>query len=142
MAADYYVSLKSGSVVKITGVTASPTIVSNDGVASTVSSGTYRNLISGFGTSTYSGTTTEVPLWGPGFTMMPFYTYTAADGLKFRATAGAVGPFELFKDDRIMGVAPRALTWTESHWKFNTAGGNYFIPFKEVLAMSNSEPLY
>lgn len=142
MAASYYVSLKSGSVVLIANVTETPTLVLNDGVASTVSSGTYRNLISAFGQST-NDYTDNAPIWGPGFSMQPHYTMHAADGLKLRTNAiDPAGPFTTYKDDRLMAVAPRALTWAESHWKFVTADGNYFIPYKEVLAMSNSEPLY
>lgn len=140
MAASYYVSLKGGSVVLIANVTATPTIVVNDGAATAINSGTYRNLISGFGTS--AGNEDTIPVWGPGFTNTPNFTMHATDGLRYALTAGGPGPFTLYKDDRLTQTAPRQYAWAESHWKFVTADGAYFIPFKEVIAMSNSEPLY
>lgn len=136
MAASYYVSLKNGSVVLITAVTATPTLVTNDGVATEIFSGTYRDLISGFGTSTVSPGT-SVPIWGPGFTASPSFSMNGG-ALTFDVTT----PFTTYKDDRMTGTAPRQMSWDESHWKFVTADGNYFIPFKEVIAMSNSAPLY
>jgi len=136
MAASYYVSLKNGSVVLIANVTATPAIVVNDGTATEIKSGTYRDLISGFGSSTVTPGSTA-PIWGPGFTSAPNFIMTGAT-LTFNATT----PFTLFEDDHLTGTAPRQMAWDESHWKFVTAAGDYFIPVKEVVAMSNSEPLY
>lgn len=136
MPAPYYVSLKSGSVVLIANVTATPTIVLNDGVATAISSGTYRDLISGFGNSVVSPGT-SAPIWGPGFTSAPTFIMSGTT-LTFNATT----PFTTYKDDRMTGTAPRQMQFDESHWRFVTAGGDYFIPFKEVIAMSNSEPLF
>ena len=136
MPAPYYVSLKSGSVVLIANVTATPTIVLNDGVATAISSGTYRDLISGFGSSTFS--TTSFPIWGPGFTGSPNLAVNPVGGGLMYASP----PFTTYEDDRMTGTAPRQMQFDESHWKFVTADGAYFIPFKEVIAMSNSEPLF
>lgn len=142
MPAPYYVSLKSGSVVLIANVTATPTLVLNDGTAASVSSGTYRDLISAYGVSLITPGT-SVPIWGPGFTSSPNFALTTGGTLTFQTTGvGSPGPFNLYKDDRLTGTAPRQMSWDESHWRFVTAGGDYFIPFKEVIAMSNSEPLY
>ena len=128
--ADYYVTLKNGSTVLISGVTATPTLVTNDGTATEVKSGTYRDLLGGFGESAIASA--SIPLWGPGWSLMPTYSGSPL----------AVTTLTLYSDDRLTGTAPRQMAWDESHWKFVTTASDYFIPFKEVVAMSNSAPIY
>lgn len=131
--ADYYVTLKNGSTVLIAGVTATPTLVTNDGTATEIKSGTYRDLLGGFGESALASG--SIPLWGPGWSLKP--TYGIVSGTTLGVTA-----LTLYSDDRITGTAPRQMAWDESHWKFTVSSNDFFIPFKEVVAMSNSAPIY
>ena len=129
--ADYNVTMKNGSTVLIAGVTATPTLVTNDGTATEIKSGTYRDIIAGFGESSLSNAT-PIPLWGPGWSMKPTWS-----GSPLALTA-----LTLYSDDRLTGTAPRQIAWDESHWAFVVSTSTFYIPFKEVVAMSNSAPIY
>lgn len=125
--ADYYISTDDGRVHHITDVTATPTIVDNDGVAATVYDGVYRDVMPF--PNTGANQTTTYP-FGPHWTLVPVMTGTTWTG-------GTV-----YGDDLAKNVAPRYLLVKKSMWKFVTAAGSYFFPIERVVGMSNTTPTY
>jgi len=117
MPQDYYIILTTGMVSKVAAVTATPTIVDED-----FKQGVYRDVFQNFPQS--SG----VVIQGPDWTITPVYV------------AGAISNYTLEKDDVIDHVAPRSLTWPETHWRFVTTGGDYFTPTRYVVSMSTEQP--
>lgn len=129
MAASYYVSTDDGRVHHIAQVTASPTIVVNDGVATTVFDGYYRDV---YGYSNTGAQSASVIPFGPGWSMYPTY-----GGSPLSITDWTVVP-----DDMVTHEPPRFLEVKKSYWKFVTADGAYFFPIERVVGMSNNAPTY
>lgn len=125
--ADYYISTDDGRVHHITGVTATPTIVLNDGAGGDIYDGVYRDVFP-FPQTGASNTTNYA--YGPGWTMVP----TVVATMVTNDTVAA--------DDVVEHVAPRSLLVKHSYWAFVTAGGNYFFPVERVVGMSNTAPTY
>lgn len=125
--ADYYVSTDDGRTHLIEDVTATPTIVVNDNVATTVYDGVYRDVLPFPNTG---ATAANFP-FGPGWVSIPSYSGGA--------TVTTYTPFE---DDLVTNTAPRYLQVKKSFWQFVTAGGNYFFPMERVIGMSNTLPTY
>lgn len=127
--ADYYISTDDGRVHHITDVTATPTIVLNDGVATTVFDGVYRDVFpypnSGANVATQYA-------YGPGWVGDP----------TFGGAPVAVTAYATVKDDVVSHTAPRYLEVKKSFWKFVTAAGSYFFPIERVVGMSNTAPTY
>jgi len=125
--ANYYVSTDDGRVHLIEDVTATPTIVENDGVASTVYDGVYRDVLPFPNT----GATSANYPFGPGWVSVPTYAgSTTATG------------YTAVDDDILTNTAPRYLQVKKSFWKFVTAAGDYFFPIERVVGMSNTLPTY
>lgn len=127
MAADYYVSTTDGRVHPITGVT-TLSIVENDGVATVVYDGVWRNSFSF--SHTGDSTTPTVGRYGPGWSVHPVISGTTISG------------YSLYEDDVFTETAPRFLEIKVSMWKFETNQGDYFIPVNNVVAMSNTAPTF
>lgn len=127
--ADYYISTDDGRVHHVTDVTATPTIVLNDGVATTVFDGVYRDVFPYPNTGANVSTTFA---FGPGWVAEPTFS-----GGPLLVTA-----YTVIKDDIIGHVAPRFMEVKKSYWKFVTAAGNYFFPIERVVGMSNTAPTY
>lgn len=127
--ADYYISTDDGRVHHITGVTATPTIVLNDGAGGDIYDGVYRDVFpfpnTGADVSTHFA-------YGPGWVAEPTFS-----GSPLYVTA-----YTVIKDDIVAHVAPRSLLVKHSYWAFVTAGGNYFFPVERVVGMSNTAPTY
>lgn len=130
MAADYYVSTTDGRVHPITGVT-TVAIVTNDGVATVVYDGVWRNVIPF--SNTGDSASAAVGRYGPGWSIHPIVT---------AGSPVVISDYEVFTDDVFNDVAPRNLEIKISMWKFTTPTGNYFIPVHNVVAMSNTTPTY
>jgi len=129
--ADYYISTDDGRVHHISAVTATPTIVVNDGVATTVFDGVYRDVFP------YPNSGSNVSsnfAFGPGWTGVPVQTATP--------TWDYTGAGAIIKDDVTAHTAPRYLEVKKSFWKFVTADGAYFFPIERVVGMSNTAPTY
>lgn len=138
----YYVSTSDGRVHQIDGVT-DVEIVVNDGVATEVYDGVWRNVIP-FPFATNS----QPPMYGPGWTMTPdknspFARQTTADELLMRPrdAADTVMP-DIFTDDVINETEPRFLKVKKSYWRFTTASAKFFFPLEVVVGMSNNPPTY
>lgn len=129
MPASYYVSTDDGRVHHISDVTTTPTIVVNDGVASVVYDGYYRNVFPYANTG--ASTASSYP-YGPGWTGIPTYT----------GSPPAISAYNIQPDDVAGDVPPRPLEIKKSYWKFVTAGGSYFFPIERVVGMSNNPPSY
>lgn len=133
--ADYYISTDDGRVHHITGVTATPTIVVNDGVATTVYEGVYRDVFPY--PNTGANLTSSFP-YGPGWTAKLIVGATT-----FPATGGTELYYQSISEDDVMShTAPRYLQLKKSFWQFVTADGNYFFPIERVVGMSNTAPTY
>lgn len=128
---DYYITLRTSQTVLITGVTVSPEMVDNDGVLASISSGTYRDIIPSQQGTYVTGTSTTFSYGGPGWSLV----------LDFGGGT-TVTAIETIKDDRLMHVSPRQLTFVETYWKFTCDTFVHFIPVKDVMAMSNSAPTF
>jgi len=126
--ADYYISTDDGRVHHISAVTATPTIVVNDGVATTVFDGVYRDVFPYPNTGANISTTFA---FGPGWVGVPEWDTTAWDY-----------PNATVQDDVVAHTAPRYLEVKKSFWKFVTADGAYFFPIERVIGMSNTAPTY
>jgi hypothetical protein len=126
--ADYYISTDDGRVHHISAVTAAPTIVVNDGVATTVFDGVYRDVFPYPNTGANLSTTFA---FGPGWVAVPDWTGAAWDY-----------PNPTIEDDVVSHTAPRYLEVKKSFWKFVTADGAYFFPIERVVGMSNTAPTY
>lgn len=127
--ADYYISTDDGRVHHITGVTATPTIEVNDGVATTVFDGVYRDV---FPFPQTGSSPQNNYAYGPGWTAEPTF-----GGAELAITA-----YTVYQDDVMSHTAPRYLQLKKSFWQFVTAGGNYFFPIERVVGMSNTAPTY
>jgi len=125
--ADYYISTDDGRVHHITGVTSTPDILLNDGVATTVFDGVYRDVFPF--PQTGSSTASNYP-YGPGWTGVPVVVATVV-------TNSAIAT-----SDEVSHTAPRFLEVKRSFWRFKTAGGDYFFPIERVVGMSNTAPTY
>jgi len=126
--ADYYISTDDGRVHHISAVTATPTIVVNDGVATTVFDGVYRDVFP------YPNTGSDHSknfAFGPGWVGVTEWGGAAWDY-----------PSPMVKDDVVSHTAPRFLEVKKSFWKFVTADGSYFFPIERVIGMSNNAPTY
>lgn len=140
--ATYYVSTSDGRVHQLDGVTDVELVV-NDGVATVVYDGVWRNTI-----QFPFATNTQPPMYGPGWTMTPdatnpFARQTTADALLMRPrdAADTVQP-DIFKDDVIQEEPPRFLEVKKSYWKFTSADGPFFFPMEIVVGMANNPPTY
>jgi len=122
MPQDYYIILTTGIVSKVANVTSTPIVVTK-----TMAQGVYRDTLQNFPQA--AGT---VLIQGPGWTNIPEYTVTAGQP-EFTG-------FQTELDDNAAHIAPRSLTWPESHWEFQTAGGNYYTPTRLLASMSTSQP--
>lgn len=119
--ADYIVLLTTGRVVTIAGVTATPTMVQNDGTATKIKGPPYRNVFNTYWVGDPEQT---------GFRKIPTY----AGG-----PPPAVTAYEIIKDDVTAFTAPRQGEEEWTHWKFIIAGPlSYFIPVKYVVAMATA----
>jgi len=127
--ADYYISTDDGRVHHITDVTATPTIVVNDGVATTVFDGVYRDVFPY--PNSGSNLTTNYP-FGPGWSAVP----------TFAGSPPTYSAYTVVQDDVTDHTAPRYLEVKRSYWKFVTADGGYFFPIERVVGMSNTAPTY
>jgi len=125
--ADYYVSTTDGRVHPITGVTAVE-IVTNDGTATPVYDGVWRNVFPF--SQTGDSASIAVGRYGPGWSAHPEITGTTITG------------YTLYEDDVFTDTAPRHLVIKISMWRFTTPTGDYFIPVNNVVAMSNTAPTY
>lgn len=140
--ATYYVSTSDGRVHQLDGVTDVELVV-NDGVATVVYDGVWRNTLQ------YPAVTnSQPPMYGPGWTMTPdetnpFARQATTDDLLMRPrdAADTVQP-DIFKDDTIKETAPRFLEVKKSYWKFTSADGPFFFPMEIVVGMANNPPTY
>jgi len=140
--ATYYVSTSDGRIHQITGVTGVELVV-NDGVATVMYDGVWRNTIPF--PSTNNATS---PLYGPGWVATPdattpFHRVTSADAMIYHPidAADTIQP-DLFKDDILTETAPRFLEVKKSYWKFTATDGDFFFPAEMVVGMSNNLPTY
>lgn len=140
--ATYYVSTSDGRVHQLDGVTDVELVV-NDGVATVVYDGVWRNTLQY--PSTSSSTT---PMFGPGWTMSPdstapFYRGSPADAMIYRPSSPSdpIQP-DIFKDDILREEPPRFLEIKRSYWKFTTGDGPFFFPMELVTGMGNNAPTY
>jgi len=140
--ATYYVSTSDGRVHQLDGVTDVELVV-NDGVATVVYDGVWRNTLQ------YPSTTSSAePKFGPGWSMSPdatapFYRNTSGDALIMRPKdATDTTQPDIFKDDILQETAPRFLEIKVSYWKFTTADGPFFFPREIVTGMANNAPTY
>ena len=127
---DYYFTLDTGEVLRFTNVVATPTLVDNDGVATKVKSGFYRDYV---GAAPNSAALTNA--WGPGYIAQTTFTGTTASTYAY-----AYG-------DNVEHEPPRQLEWAESHWKVECDDPDnpgttfeYFVPWKNVTSMSPTNP--
>lgn len=125
--ADYYISTDDGRVHHITGVTATPTIVINDGVATTVFDGVYRDV---FPFPQTGASTTSNYAYGPGWTVVPIVAATV------------VTNSSISTGDDVSHTAPRYLEVKKSYWKFVAGSFAYFFPIERVVGMSDTAPTY
>lgn len=125
--ADYYISTDDGRVHHITGVTATPTIVLNDGAGGDIYDGVYRDV---FPFPQTGASTTTNYAYGPGWGVVPSIVATVVTNNSIAVS------------DEFSHVAPRSLLVKHSYWAFVTAGGNYFFPVERVVGMSNTAPTY
>jgi hypothetical protein len=138
----YYVSTSDGRVHQLDGVTGVALVV-NDGVATVVYDGVWRNTLQ------YPlATNTQPPMYGPGWTMSPDMTKPF---MRQSATSDLImSPVDLtdnnmpdiYKDDIIKETAPRFLEMKKSFWKFTCDDGPFFFPMELVVGMSNNPPTY
>ena len=138
--ATYYVSTSDGRVHQIDGVSAVELVV-NDGVATVVYDGVWRNTI-----PFPSANNTTNPLYGPGWTASPssYSRATSADPLIVRpdSAADVATQPNVFIDDILQETAPRHLEVKKSFWKFTATDGDFFFPMEMVVGMSNNLPTY
>jgi len=128
--ADYYVSTTDGRVHPITGVTAVE-IVTNDGTATPVYDGVWRNVFPF--SQTGDSTAATMMRYGPGWSLHPIIT---------AGSPTVINDCKIYEDDVYTETAPRHLEIKISMWKFTTPTGDYFIPVNNVVAMSNTTPTY
>lgn len=127
--ADYYVTTTDGRTHLLENVTATPTIVVNDGVATTVFDGVYRDLLPYPNTGANQSTTYP---FGPSWTGVPTYSGSPL----------AITAYDIVPDDVAEHVAPRFLELKKSYWKFVCDTFEYFFPIEQVTGMSNTKPTY
>lgn len=125
--ADYYISTDDGRVHHITGVTATPTIELNDGVATTVFDGVYRDV---FPFPQTGASTTTNYAYGPGWGVIPSIVATVVTNNSIATS------------DEFSHTAPRYLEVKKSYWKFVAGSFDYFFPIERVVGMSNTAPTY
>lgn len=123
--ADYYVTLKSGTVLHFSGVTATPTLVLNDGVAATISTGVYRDYV-----GAVPSTATTMNAWGPDY----------VHDMTYSGSPPALSALTQVLGDNAAHVAPRFLEREESHWEFVCGSFSYFVPWAEFESMSPTNP--
>lgn len=128
MPANYYVTTTDGRVHHLSDVTAL-SIVENDGTATYIYDGVYRDVLNFPNTGDASAT-----LWkyGPGWS-----ANVTISGSPLAQTA-----YNVSEDDIWTHTPPRDLKINISHWKFETSQGDYFIPVNNVVAMSNHLPTF
>lgn len=140
--ATYFVSTSDGRVHQLDGVT-DVELVINDGVATVVYDGVWRNTL-----QYPSISSAAEPKYGPGWTMnpdatQPFYRTTSGDPLIMRPkdALDTTQP-DIFKDDTLKEEPPRFLEIKKSYWKFTSADGPFFFPMELVTGMGNNAPTY
>lgn len=140
--ATYYVSTSDGRVHQLDGVT-NVELVVNDGVATVVYDGVWRNTLQYPAVSS-----ANEPKYGPGWSMSPdatapFFRNTATDELIMRpANNMDTAQPDIFKDDILQEEKPRFLEIKKSYWKFTAADGPFFFPMELVTGMGNNAPTY
>jgi hypothetical protein len=136
--ATYYISTSDGRVHQIDGVTGCELVV-NDGVATVVYDGVWRNVL--MFPAAVSGANTT---YGPGWSVTPakFDRDSGTGNLLWTPTSGDTTQPTIFQDDILQETAPRHLEIKKSYWKFTTADGDFFFPMEVVVGMSNNAPTY
>lgn len=124
---DYYVTTTDGRIHHLEGITATPTMVTNDGVATSIFNGVYRDV---FPFPNAGANSASNYPYGPGWTAVASFA------------AGTLDDYETVKDDVADHVAPRFLEEKRSYWKFVQSSFAFFFPVDQVVGMSNTEPTF
>jgi hypothetical protein len=140
--ATYFVSTSDGRVHQLDDVTDVELVV-NDGVATVVYDGVWRNTL-----QYPAAASSAEPKFGPGWSMSPdatapFFRTTSTDPLIMRpSNALDTAQPDIFKDDILQEEKPRYLEIKKSYWKFTSADGPFFFPMELVTGMGNNAPTY